>query len=211
MAILYYSTGGENWSNKGKWLGNGDHCDWEGITTCNAAMFIEEIDLSEKRLTGSLPPPAFQFQSLLKLYLHTNYLTGEIPDFNHLKSLEELELYDNALTTIPDFNLGSLTYLFLGYNYFSSVPDFKLMPILKELYLHNNALTTVPNFENLPKLTELYLQHTFLLTVPAFENLLDLTDLDISNNPLTSIPQSLCAREQGGPLAITQDKNVKCE
>lgn len=207
--MLYYGTGGENWKLKADWLGKGiDHCDsWYGITCDNNTNgLVTAIDLSNNNLKGSLPPPAFQFQSLTELDLSDNILSDGVPAFEQLISLKILELYENPLQSVPDFILPTLTYLDLDFTFLTEVPDFNL-PSLATLYLSGNNLSEVPNFDNLPLLKELYLISTNLIKVPSFDKLTDLTTLNVSNNPTTSIPQALCDRVR----TISKDAGVKCE
>src|SRR3989304_3231780 len=88
----------------------------------------------------------------IKTYLFLKKYRNEVK-LKELKDLQTLDLDNNQLTTVPDFNLPSLQFLSLNNNQLTTVPDFNL-PRLQRLYLHNNQLTTVPDF-NLPSLQKL--------------------------------------------------------
>src|SRR3989304_6077918 len=92
----------------------------------------------------------------IKTYLFLKRYRNEVKFTNlkELKDLQRLDLDNNQLTTVPDFNLPNLEYLYLHNNQLTTVPNFNL-PQLKILSFNDNQLTSVPNF-NLPNLQELY-------------------------------------------------------
>jgi hypothetical protein len=147
-------------------------------------MNIRRLNLSGLKLEV-VPPELDRLNNLQELNLSNNYLT-QVPNFN-LPLLTKLELNNNHLTQVPNFNLPLLTGLALYNNQLTQVPNFNL-PRLTKLALHNNQLTQVPNFTNLPLLTQLALGKNQLTQVPNFNNLPLLTGLGLYNNQLTQVP-----------------------
>ncbi|XP_058070114.1 probable LRR receptor-like serine/threonine-protein kinase At4g37250 [Magnolia sinica] len=82
---------------------------------------LQQLDLSDNFLNGTLPLSLFNASQLRILSLANNEISGELPDaVGSLKSLEFLNLSDNALTgRIPDslISLPNFTVLCLSNNY----------------------------------------------------------------------------------------------
>src|SRR3990172_1968138 len=91
-------------------------------------------------------------------------------DIYEISNLQELDLYDNKLTTIP-CELGKLINL-------------------QELSLSNNQLKTIPGeLGQLSNLQKLYLNNNILTTIPGkLGKLINLQELSLYNNKLTTIP-----------------------
>src|SRR3972149_10153392 len=87
---------------------------------------------------------SLKIYNYIKTYLFLKKYRNEVK-LKELKNLQYLSLYNNQLTTVPDFNLPSLQYLSLSFNQLTTVPDFNL-PRLQYISLDNNQLTTVPDF-----------------------------------------------------------------
>ena len=84
---------------------------------------------------------------------------------------------------MPDFNLPALKELNLNDNPLSTVPNFNLLPVLEELGLQGNALSTVPNFENLlVALSSLDISKNPLTSTPQ-----SLCDREQAQPPLTIV------------------------
>jgi hypothetical protein len=60
LAVLYYSTGGDNWRRSRTWLTSANECEWflavSGMSACDSAGNIVTIRLANNGLSGSLPP-----------------------------------------------------------------------------------------------------------------------------------------------------------
>ena len=140
LIALYNSTDGDNWADNTGWLGSpGTECNWEGVECIGNS--ITKIYLGSNRLTGSIPPELGQLSQLTELYLWGNKLTGNLPsELGKLSLLTILALYENQLTGDIPPELGQLSQL-------------------TELYLYENQLTgTFPSeLGQLSLLTELYL------------------------------------------------------
>ncbi|KAM7527461.1 hypothetical protein LguiB_030871 [Lonicera macranthoides] len=87
------------------WTGN-NPCTWSGIN-CDSSGRVSSISLASRFLSGQLPPDLNQLSSLETLYLQRNMLTGTLPSFENLDSLQEILLDGNNFTSIsPKFLSG---------------------------------------------------------------------------------------------------------
>jgi hypothetical protein len=101
MATLYYSTGGEDWTQSENWLSTSHICTWypSESTTCDTNQNVIELNLGDNNLIGTLPDELVFVSSLEGIDLRRNALTGSIPPkFSRLVKLKELELSENNLT-----------------------------------------------------------------------------------------------------------------
>jgi Leucine-rich repeat (LRR) protein len=107
-----------------------------------------------------------------------------------LHNLINLNLEDNELETLPESigNLSNLRILNLNDNELETLPEsIGILRNLKKLYLEDNELETLPEFiGNLSNLTHLYLIRNELKTLPeSIGNLSNLTHLYLQENKLT--------------------------
>ncbi len=123
-----------------------------------------------------------------------NQLTGSVPNFNNLPSLEHISFEKNQLSgSLPDFtNLPNLR-LITGYEnqLTGPTPTFNSTPLLSVVYLNDNQLTgTFPSFSNHPYLNTLRLQHNQITgALPSFNDKPYLEYLFLYDNQLTgSVP-----------------------
>ncbi|WOH08387.1 hypothetical protein DCAR_0727826 [Daucus carota subsp. sativus] len=87
------------------WTGT-SYCQWSGIN-CDNSNKVTSISLSTKSISGSLPSEISQLSQLKTLALQRNKLSGTIPSFANLTSLQEIFLDSNDFTSVPqDFLLG---------------------------------------------------------------------------------------------------------
>ena len=110
---------------------------WEGITVeRNVELELIRIALTDKSLTGVIPPILGRLKDLKRLDLDENELTGPIPpELADIETLRDLFLFENQLTGPIPAELGA-------------------MPVLWNLSLHHNRLTgSIP--PELGKLTSL--------------------------------------------------------
>ncbi len=127
--------------------------DWEGVTMSDGR--VSGIWLKDEGLDGSVSAALGRLDMLTVLNLHTNSLSGEIPDLSGASMLEELYLPNNDLTGgIPEWLNGStnLTELWLWGNQLTgSVPDLSGLTNLDKLKLANNMLDGgLPTADMLP-------------------------------------------------------------
>ncbi|OCT90717.1 hypothetical protein XELAEV_18019334mg [Xenopus laevis] len=130
--------------------------------------------------------------------------------FNDLKSVNtstfkslpllELDLSNNAMTSITvDLPLG-LEELNLANNSFDHIPDLSMLTNLNKLILSYNNITSVPNtaFHELQNLHQLYLQHNRIdyLSEQVFNHSQQLHTLDLSYNKLVSVPRHLISQAE---------------
>ncbi len=81
------------------WSAGVDFNTWTGVEL-NASLRVEQIDLNNSGLTGSIPASFGDLEALARLYLGGNELTGAIPpELGELRpSMTELNLSGNNLT-----------------------------------------------------------------------------------------------------------------
>ena len=135
LAILYESTGGENWGQRDRWLTDAPLGDWHGVKTDSEGHVIELVlwgnelrgripwelgdfsairllDISNNRLEGPIPSTLGGIETLEELYLEKNMLTGQIPpELGSLRRLTSMYLRGNRLDGRIPPQLGSLSNL----------------------------------------------------------------------------------------------------
>uniref|UniRef100_A0A8D0KNP9 Leucine-rich repeat transmembrane protein FLRT3 n=1 Tax=Salvator merianae TaxID=96440 RepID=A0A8D0KNP9_SALMN len=162
--------------------------------------YLEELHLDDNSVSAvSIEDGAFRDNIYLRLlFLSRNHLST-IP-WGLPKTIEELRLDDNRISTISELSLQDLTNLkrlVLDGNLLSNhglgEKVFMNLVNLTELSLVRNSLTAAP--VNLPgtNLRKLYLQENHINRVPsnAFAYLRQLYRLDMSNNNLSNLPQGV--------------------
>mmetsp|Transcript_30278 Transcript_30278/g.45866 ORF Transcript_30278/g.45866 Transcript_30278/m.45866 type:complete len:817 (+) Transcript_30278:98-2548(+) len=166
---------------------------------------LQELDLVENNLNGTVPASLFDLPHLQVLSLGKNWLAGELPsNIPSSSPLKYLSLHQNSIeNAIPTSmgNLVNLTHLDLSGNSFTGAitHQFGTLVNLNYLFLSNNPGLKrggIPQFlSKLTKLKDLSLAETRrVAAIPEtlFENLKDLTLLDLSNNELSGpIPSQL--------------------
>ena len=114
-------------------------------------------------MTGEIPEELGNLTNLRVLNLHSNKLSGDLPDLSRITGLEELYLPNNYDETVQDSGLTGtvptwlngmtkMRELWLWGNQLSgTIPDLSGMTSLQKLKLANNMLTGgVPDGSMLP-------------------------------------------------------------
>ena len=201
LIALYQATDGANWVNNQNWASGDPIGAWYGVTTDESGR-VTELDLSQNKLSGSIPPELNNLTRLERLYLSENRLSGAIPaELGNLVNLIELELWDNKLSgTIPPElgRLANLEFLYLGDNELSGTIPTELSNLtnLEELGLHSNKLRgAIPaELGELSNLKWLFLSENRLSgpIPPELGQLTYLTELYLGDNELGgTIPPQL--------------------
>lgn len=127
----------------------GDPCiptQWDWVACSSTAPpRITAIKLSQRNLTGVIPPEIQNMDALTELWLDGNILTGPIPDISNLVNLKILHIENNKLNgSLPSYlgSLPSLQELYIQNNYFSGkIPPALLSRRMVFNYDGNPSLT----------------------------------------------------------------------
>jgi hypothetical protein len=155
LAVFYYSTSGENWTESGGWLTDEDECTWfshANNPVCDESDVFLQLILYDNNLVGSLPSElALLSDSLLSLGFKDDMLTGTLAtELGLLINVEFFQFYNTDLSgTIPT-ELGRLkmkgdngTAFYLEGNSLSGTipPEIVAFPGVEYLSLAYNDLT----------------------------------------------------------------------
>ena len=167
--------------------------DWEGVTMSDGR--VSEVWLKGEGLDGSVSAAFGRLDMLTLLNLHTNSLSGSIPDLSGATMLEGLYLPNNDLTGgIPAWLNGStnLTNLWLWGNQLTGgIPDLSGLTNLDMLKLANNDLSGEINAAYLPQNVSWLIidRNGFSGDIPDLSGLTSLELLWLHTNELTgSVP-----------------------
>lgn len=96
---------------------------------------LEELDLSDNKLTGALPAEIRFLKRLKKLEMSNNQMTGIPAEIGQLSELEEINYSNNEITGLPleIGNLKKLRILNLSGNDFSESDMLKIKESLPDL------------------------------------------------------------------------------
>ncbi len=133
LQALYNSNGGANWSTRTNWptsavwpasLSNVDFAQWFGVSVSNSD--ITGLNLSNNRLTGTMPALLSKLLRLNTLTLMSNQLAGTVPaELAQLSQLQYLRLKQNQLSAVPQALAQLPLRTFdLSSNKLSSLPNF---------------------------------------------------------------------------------------
>ncbi|XAR48462.1 Non-specific serine/threonine protein kinase [Bertholletia excelsa] len=177
------------------WTTINSPCNYAGIT-CNPRGSVTAIDLSDQRLSGSVPFDSIcQLDSLEKLSLSHNFLFGPISnDLSKCVKLQYLDLSNNFFSgELPDISpLRGLKYFHMNNTGISGKfpwSSIKNMTGLIELSLGDNLFDRTMLSDVIGELTQLnwlYLTNCSLegRIPPAIGNLTELIHLELSGNYL---------------------------
>jgi hypothetical protein len=65
LAVFYYATGGDGWTNSNRWLGSSNECDWFKVV-CNDSGVVTKLSPYGNNLVGSIPSEVGSLDSLGK-------------------------------------------------------------------------------------------------------------------------------------------------
>jgi len=162
MALTYFSTDGEKWTNCGqeggssacdplicnrnggkprlgtkRWLDKGSECTWCGAACNTTNKCITDIDLDSVNVGGSIPYELQNLTILEVLALQRGFIKGTIPStLGNLKHLKNLDLNFNNITgSVPEnlYNAKTLEQLDLNDNELSGTVSPKISD-LKNLF-----------------------------------------------------------------------------
>ncbi|XVE84656.1 hypothetical protein DITRI_Ditri17bG0030500 [Diplodiscus trichospermus] len=155
-----------------------DHyCKWPGIK-CDKSNCVTSINLSSKSLSGTISPDISTLSELRSVSLRRNSLSGTIPSFANLSSLQSIYLDGNAFTWVsPDA--------------FSGLTNLQTLNLSDNMEL---SPWTFPDLSQSTRLVEVQLDNTNLLgTLPdIFDSMNSLQSIRLSNNNLSgTLPVSL--------------------
>jgi len=145
LVAFHNATNGSNWANT--WNLNNSINTWYGVTMSVDGCNVQELDLSNNNLVGTIPPEIGELSALTRLTLHSNSLSGNIPaTIGNLGELRHLWLFGNQLNgTLPSEigNLTQLTHIGIGNNQLTgSIPvSYGDLSNLGFLTLKNNNLS----------------------------------------------------------------------
>jgi len=164
MALTYFSTDGDKWTNCGKdggsspcvsaickdfgrkpllgdkrWLSSVSECEWCGAACNTTNKCITDIDLDTINMGGSIPYELQNLTILEVLALQRGNIKGTIPStLGNLKNLKDLDLNFNNITgTIPEnlYNAKTLEQLDLNDNQLGGTVSPKIGDLKNLFYL----------------------------------------------------------------------------
>lgn len=209
LAVLYYSLGGDEWTQSFNFLSSNHECSWNEEmkdennevfavgASCDTQLQVDSLLIPSNNLKGSIPDEIRFLRQLSFISLKHNELMGTLPSaMSDLHMLEYLDVKFNRLEgTIPEFlsNFQRLQVLGLSKNNFvGSLPGSFGRLRLKTLALDDNALTgdLVP-LRLMSTLNYLYAQNNALQGNlwhgVMHSGMTSLVEVDLSGNDLTGI------------------------
>ena len=141
LVNLYEQANGSSWNNNENWL-NDSPCSWYGITCENNS--VHRIYLTDNNVTGSIPSLS-SLTDLRWLNFDFNAVTGPLPNLSGLQKLQGVDIIGNSFSgELPEFtNLPVLFYLNMAYNDFTGKLPASLfsLPALSSLSVDVNRLS----------------------------------------------------------------------
>uniref|UniRef100_A0A803MZ10 non-specific serine/threonine protein kinase n=1 Tax=Chenopodium quinoa TaxID=63459 RepID=A0A803MZ10_CHEQI len=187
----------------------GDPCssNWTGIVCYNRTlddgyMHVQELELLNMNLSGSLSPKLGNLTYLKILLVNGNQLTGPLPEeLGYLPNLNRIQIDQNKISgELPKSfaNLNKTKHFHMNNNSISGqIPhELSRLPALVHFLLDNNNLSghLPPEFSELPNLLIIQLDNNHFdgTTIPAsYSNMSKLLKIDLSSNQLSgSIPSN---------------------
>ncbi|KAG5514376.1 hypothetical protein RHGRI_035702 [Rhododendron griersonianum] len=150
---------------------------------------LQTLDLSYNQLSGTIPPSIGNLQALSNVILGHNHLTGPVPQFGS-QSLTRLDLKHNNLTGSfsPTSLPPSLQYLSLSWNWFEGPVDQLLTRMNRLNYLDlsmNRFSGVIPGSVFSFPITNLQLQRNSFTGPVLPGNQVSISTVDLSYNRLS--------------------------
>jgi len=210
LVALYDSTDGDNWTNNEGWNVTSTPCSWYGVSCENGV--VTTIDLDDNNLTGTLPDWS-ALTSLQELLLGHNKITETIPGLSNLTNLKVLSLKYNDLSgAIPELShLSQLTTLWLeGNNLIGSIPDLSGLSSLTGMSLAANQLSgEIPDLSGLTSAHSIYLGDNQLTgSIPDLSRVTHLWNFSVANNQLSGEIPSLASLPKLESFDLTGDNKL---
>lgn len=215
LATLFFSTNGPTWIMSDGWLSNDGECTWYGFwLSCDDAGVLNELDLRENNMSGTLPIELSWLDSLLRLNFRDNQISGQIPtEFGRLSSMIFLQFSSNQLTGTLPTELATLDSLgAFVFDVSNCLLSFNLILFLSIKFAEtlglaeNDLVGTIPvEYADLDRLERLRLESNDLSgTIPVeMSDMTNLVILSLNNNVLTgTVPTEL------GSLSLLEDLAV---
>ncbi|XP_030925486.1 probable LRR receptor-like serine/threonine-protein kinase At3g47570 isoform X3 [Quercus lobata] len=197
------------------WNGSTHFCNWLGVTCSPSSKRVMVLNLTAKKLTGSIPPSIGNLTYLTRISLGNNNFYGEIPqEVGRLHHLQLLGLNSNSIGGKVPTNLSYCTQLRVlnatYNNLIGQIPD-HLSSLSKLVYLYlgvNNLTGNIPawigNFSSLYGLG--LSRNNFQGSIPSeLGRLPRLGFFQLAENYL-SVPQSLASLQSLVRLYFSQNK-----
>lgn len=156
-------------------------------------VHLIELQLAYNDLV-TLPAELGACRKLIKLVLHHNHIAGALPaTLSLIRSLEELDLSDNAIDSIPESIVGFQELVKLSVNrcQLTQLPQqIVLLPKLSVLEVSSNRLRAFPmHLQHMPWLQELDLSNNSIALLPRrIRHMSFLHALNLRNNQLQALP-----------------------
>mmetsp|Transcript_19040 Transcript_19040/g.27535 ORF Transcript_19040/g.27535 Transcript_19040/m.27535 type:complete len:468 (+) Transcript_19040:110-1513(+) len=133
LALLYFATGGENWTHVYQFLSGLDECEWNGnndeeyvggVGSCNGDGLVQTVALWKNNLKGQLPMELGELSAVKVLSLYSNQLTGTLPaNFVQMKSLDTFYLHENDFIGDIGFMCSSLSITYFRSDCYGEPPE----------------------------------------------------------------------------------------
>ncbi|XP_031111830.1 receptor-like kinase TMK4 [Ipomoea triloba] len=153
------------------WSASKDPCTWTNVNCDKSTGNVLSINLNPQSISGELPSELTQLESLRSLSVQKNSLSGPLPSFANMSSLQELYLDSNQFSSIPqDFLLGLPNLQIFSISDNGELIPWKIPSYLAEstnlesFYASNASITgVIPNFfDSFPNLQNLRLSYNNL-------------------------------------------------